>query len=170
MFDIYILQRDAKAFVQSSSRRSFNIWSTLHHLWCTSSCLSDIWNRGTHLCYLVPIYILSVNIGFIHWKYLYDFGNHYWKVNYLLTLLNFVYLDASEIMMIFIYSYCLHRDVAVCKPHRYRELNIRVGMIRRIMIYTIPVATISVLLNLPKFFETKVNTSAVFLYWSHTFF
>ena len=63
-----------------------------------------------------------------------------------------------------IYSYCLYRYVAVCKPHRYRELNIRVGMIRRILIYTIPVATISVLLNIPKFFETKVNTSNVFLY------
>ena len=102
-----ILQRDAKTFFQSSSRRSFNIWSALHHLWCTSSCLSDIWNWGTHLCYLVPIYILPVDIGFIHWKYLYDFGNHYWKVNSLLKSMNFVYpvlwkSNASEIMMIFI--------------------------------------------------------------------
>ena len=165
MFDIYLLQRDAKTFVQSSARRSFNIWSALHHLWCTSSCLSDIWNWGTHLCYLVPIYILPVDIGFIHWKYLYDFGNHHWKVNSFNPSMNFVYpSDASDIMIIFIYSYCLYRYVAVCKPHRYRELNIRVGMIRRILIYTIPVATISVLLNIPKFFETKVNTSNVFLY------
>ena len=159
---LIILQRDAKTFFQSSSRRSFNIWSALHHLWCTSSCLSDIWNWGTHLCYLVPIYILPVDIGFIHWKYLYDFGNHYWKVNSLLKSMNFVFWciwDYNDI-----YSYCLYRYVAVCKPHRYRELNIRVGMIRRILIYTIPVATISVLLNIPKFFETKVNTSAVFLY------
>ena len=68
------------------------------------------------------------------------------------------------------YSYCINRYVAVCKPHRYRELNIRVGMIRRIMIYTIPVATISVLLNIPKFFETKVNSSAVFWYYFYTFY
>ena len=49
------------------------------------------------------------------------------------------------------------RYVAVCKPHRYRELNIRMNAFRRVLIYTIPVASFSVLLNIPKFFETQVN-------------
>ena len=52
----------------------------------------------------------------------------------------------------------VERYMAVCHPHRYRELNSTMRPICRALIYTMPVATFAIVINVPKFFETKVTT------------
>ena len=52
----------------------------------------------------------------------------------------------------------VERYMAVCHPHRYRELNSTMRPIYRALVYTMPVATFAIVINVPKFFETKVTT------------
>jgi hypothetical protein len=51
----------------------------------------------------------------------------------------------------------LFRYIAVCRPHRYRDLNASMSTLSKVMIYTVPVTTFSFLLNIPKFLETQVT-------------
>ena len=51
--------------------------------------------------------------------------------------------------------------MAVCHPHKYREFNHRLNTVCRILVYTGPALTLSILLNLPKFYETKVSQTSI---------
>ena len=48
------------------------------------------------------------------------------------------------------------RYCAVCHPYTYRDLTHARSVSRRVTIYVIPVIIFSALLNIPKFFETKI--------------
>ena len=48
------------------------------------------------------------------------------------------------------------RYCAVCHPYTYRDLTQTRSVSRRVAIYVIPVIIFSIILNLPKFFETKI--------------
>ena len=48
------------------------------------------------------------------------------------------------------------RYIAVCYPLLHRDLVHTYSVMRRVMIYTIPVVIVSLLINIPKFFETKI--------------
>jgi hypothetical protein len=50
----------------------------------------------------------------------------------------------------------MNRYIAVCRPHRYRDLNASMSSLCKVMIYTVPVTAFSFLLNIPKFLETQV--------------
>ena len=52
--------------------------------------------------------------------------------------------------------------MAVCHPHKYREFNHRLNTVCRILVYTGPALTLSILLNLPKFYETKVSQTSIY--------
>jgi len=52
----------------------------------------------------------------------------------------------------------MNRYIAVCRPHRYRDLNASMSSLCKVMIYTVPVTAFSFLLNIPKFLETQVYT------------
>ena len=51
----------------------------------------------------------------------------------------------------------IYRYIAVCHPYRHREYNYRFNVVNRILIYTLPVFFFSLVLNIPKFYETKVE-------------
>ena len=44
----------------------------------------------------------------------------------------------------------------MCHPYTYRDLTKTSSVFRRVIIYVVPVIIFSVILNLPKFFETKI--------------
>ena len=48
------------------------------------------------------------------------------------------------------------RYCSVCHPYTYRDLTQTRSVSRRVAIYVIPVIIFSIILNLPKFFETKI--------------
>ena len=48
------------------------------------------------------------------------------------------------------------RYIAVCHPQNYRHLNVSMNNAARVLLYVVPVAVISIGLNIPKFFESKV--------------
>ena len=52
---------------------------------------------------------------------------------------------------------CRRRYIAVCHPQKYRSLNLSINNVVRVVIYVVPVTLASVSLNLPKFFEAKVQ-------------
>jgi hypothetical protein len=151
-------QGNAKTFFQPPASHSRMFRCDLHHLWRTCPCFNFFRNRRMALCEVVSIHILSDDVSFVYWKHLHDSGNHCWKVH-LHKYHSFITISVSppENMYLNTNISCIYRYVAVCKPHRYRELNLRVNAIRRVMIYTIPVISFSILLNIPKFFETQVT-------------
>ena len=51
------------------------------------------------------------------------------------------------------------RYCAVCHPYTYRDLTHARTVGKRVTTYVVPVLTFSVILNIPKFFETKLVTS-----------
>ena len=53
----------------------------------------------------------------------------------------------------FIVVYC--RYLAVCHPHYYRNISLESSTTRRLMTYIIPVLGLSLIINLPRFFETE---------------
>ena len=53
-------------------------------------------------------------------------------------------------------SFVFFRYIAVCYPLLHRDLVHTYSVMRRVMIYTIPVVIVSLLINIPKFFETKI--------------
>ena len=48
------------------------------------------------------------------------------------------------------------RYCSVCHPYIYRDITQTRSVSRRVAIYVIPVILFSIILNLPKFFETKI--------------
>ena len=56
------------------------------------------------------------------------------------------YLDSS-----FYFRYC-----SVCHPYTYRDITQTSTVNKRVIIYVVPVIVFSLVLNLPKFFETKI--------------
>ena len=48
------------------------------------------------------------------------------------------------------------RYCAVCHPYTYRGLTQTRTVSRRVLLYVVPVLSFSILLNIPKFFETKI--------------
>ena len=44
----------------------------------------------------------------------------------------------------------------MCHPYKYRHFTQTSSVAKRVIIYVIPVISISFMLNLPKFFETKI--------------
>ena len=50
---------------------------------------------------------------------------------------------------------CL-RYCAVCHPYTYRDLTQTSSVSKRVSLYIVPVLLFSVILNIPKFFETRI--------------
>ena len=50
----------------------------------------------------------------------------------------------------------LPRYCAVCHPYTYRDLTQTSSVSKRVSLYVIPVLVFSVILNIPKFFETRI--------------
>ena len=48
------------------------------------------------------------------------------------------------------------RYCAVCHPYTYRDLTQTSSVSKRVSLYIIPVLVFSVVLNIPKFFETRI--------------
>jgi len=53
------------------------------------------------------------------------------------------------------------RHCAVCKPIHYRNVTTRYSVKRRTLSYIIPVVLLSIILNIPKFMETKFEWTAI---------
>ena len=51
----------------------------------------------------------------------------------------------------------VERYIAVCRPHQYRTISQTMSNIKRLLVYIIPVTTISFALNIPKFMEVKLT-------------
>ena len=81
------------------------------------------------------------------------------KIYYYLTL-HFLYamtpvtLHASIFMTV---ALTVERYLAVCKPFVFRNLNLKNSAILRLTLYLLPVIVISIVVNIPKFFEMKVS-------------
>ena len=129
------------------------------------------------LCQELPVCIVSLYSCFLHWKHLYDSLNYYRKVmvddisnfntiihHYLSKDINY---ELRNILTNLMFSQYVHtwffnrRYMAVCHPYRHREYNSRFNVMNRIMIYTLPVLFFAIILNIPKFYETKVNMYSV---------
>lgn len=54
------------------------------------------------------------------------------------------------------FSCLLDRYFAVCHPYRYRDMTQSCPVSRRVVSYVGPVVALSVILNIPKFFETRL--------------
>ena len=50
----------------------------------------------------------------------------------------------------------LSRYCAVCHPYTYRDLTHSNSVNKRVLLYVLPVILVSILLNIPKFFETRI--------------
>ena len=52
------------------------------------------------------------------------------------------------------------RYYSVCHPYNYRDLTQTKSVPRRVILYVVPVVIFSVLINIPKFFETRIVNSS----------
>ena len=64
-------------------------------------------------------------------------------------------LSASILMTVVL---ALERYIAVCHPLFHRDLVHTHSITKRVALYTVPVVIVSLLINIPKFFETKTVT------------
>merc|ERR1719219_2580793 len=53
----------------------------------------------------------------------------------------------------------VERYIAVCRPHQYRTISQTMSNTKRLLVYIIPVTSISFALNIPKFMEVKLTES-----------
>ena len=60
------------------------------------------------------------------------------------------------------------RYIAVCYPLLHRDLVYTYSITKRVLVYTIPVLILSVLINIPKFMETKIVTKENFNVTTYT--
>ena len=65
-----------------------------------------------------------------------------------------VILKQPTVTMLKIYQH--FRYCAVCHPYTYRDLTQARSVSKRVTLYVIPVVIFSIILNLPKFFETQI--------------
>ncbi len=56
---------------------------------------------------------------------------------------------------------CALRYVAVCFPLLHRDLAYTYSVSTRVTVYTVPVVALSILINIPKFLETKIVVETV---------
>ena len=104
-------------------------------------------------CYDLLFIVCSIPV---HTSSIFDYGgyifaNLYSTFFYPMTSVSF----AGSIYMTM--AITVERYLAVCHPHRYREINSTMKPLSRVLLYTIPVATFSIIINIPKFLETKVR-------------
>ena len=52
--------------------------------------------------------------------------------------------------------YVFRRYIAVCFPLLHRDLVHTYSIMQRVTVYTVPVMILSILINIPKFLETKI--------------
>ena len=103
-------------------------------------------------CYDLLFIVCSIPV---HTSRIFEFGGYLFA-----NLYSFFYPMTSVSFTGSIYmtmAITIERYLAVCKPHRYREINSTMKPLYRILLYFLPVAVFSILLNIPKFLETKVS-------------
>ena len=80
--------------------------------------------------------------------------NHVYLQGYFLYQLNSIAIVASIITTVVL---ALERYLAVSKPIEYHNATLGINPWRRVMNYIIPVIVFSIIFNVPKFFESKVQ-------------
>ena len=57
------------------------------------------------------------------------------------------------------YYFLFIRFTAVCNPYKYRENNVNANVAKSVFKFPVPIIMFSVLLNIPRFYETEILTS-----------
>ena len=74
------------------------------------------------------------------------------------TVVSGPYSFSDFVSLHYLTNFSYHRYIAVCSPLLHRDLVHTYSVMRRVTIYTVPVILVSLVLNIPKFLETKIVT------------
>ena len=78
--------------------------------------------------------------------------------NGITNLVSGPYSFSNSVSLHYITNFIYDRYIAICSPLLHHDLVHTYSVMRRVTIYTVPVILVSLILNIPKFLETKIVT------------